>query len=67
MRDKKATGDDDVPGDILRLWGEDGLRTVTQLIDKLHESGEWPKDFTEVTMIIWKEGRSTVARVYMVR
>jgi len=66
-RDKKATGDNDVPGNLLRLLGEDGLRTVTQLIDKLHESGEWPKDFTDVTLIIWKEDRSSVARVCMVR
>jgi len=35
MRDKKATGDDDVPGDILRLLGESGLRTVTQLINNI--------------------------------
>jgi hypothetical protein len=28
-RDKKATGDDDVPGDVLRLLGEDGLRLTT--------------------------------------
>jgi hypothetical protein len=26
VRDKKATGDDDVPGDVLKLLGEDGLR-----------------------------------------
>jgi len=24
MRDKKATGGDDVPGDVLKLLGEDG-------------------------------------------
>jgi hypothetical protein len=35
MRDKKATGDDDVPKDVLRLLGEDSLRTVTQLIYNL--------------------------------
>ena len=27
--------------------GADGLRTATQLIDKLHAPGEWPKDFTD--------------------
>jgi len=32
MRDKKAAGDDDVPGYILLLLGEDGLRIMTQLI-----------------------------------
>jgi hypothetical protein len=29
MRDKKATGDDDIPGDVLKLLGEDGLRLMT--------------------------------------
>jgi hypothetical protein len=28
MRDKKATGDDDVPGNVLKLLGEDGLRIM---------------------------------------
>jgi hypothetical protein len=32
IRDKKATGDDDVPGDVFKLLGEDGLRLMTQLI-----------------------------------
>jgi hypothetical protein len=35
MRDKKATGDDDVPGDVLRLLGEDSLRIVAQLINNI--------------------------------
>jgi hypothetical protein len=30
MGDKKATGDD-VPGDVFKLLGEDGLRIMTQL------------------------------------
>jgi hypothetical protein len=32
MRDKKATGDDDAPGDVLKLLREDGLRLMIQLI-----------------------------------
>jgi hypothetical protein len=35
MRDKKATGDDDVPGDVLKLLGGDGLRIMTQLINNI--------------------------------
>jgi len=35
MRDKKAT-DDDVPGDVLILLGEDGLRIMTQPIYKIY-------------------------------
>jgi hypothetical protein len=42
MRDKKATGDDDVPGDVLKLLGEDGLGLITQLINNICETVEWP-------------------------
>jgi hypothetical protein len=45
MRDKKATCDDDVPGDVLKLLGGDGLRLMTQLINNIYETGEWPNDF----------------------
>jgi hypothetical protein len=54
-RDKKATGDDHVPGDVLKLLGEDGLRLMTQLINSMYETGEWPRDFIEVTMIALKK------------
>jgi hypothetical protein len=54
MRHKKATGDDDVPGDVLKLLGEDGLRLMTQLINSIYVTGEWPRDFIEVTMIALK-------------
>jgi hypothetical protein len=48
MRDKKATGDDDVPVEALRLLGDDGLNLLTQLINNIYKNGEWPKDSTEV-------------------
>ena len=37
MRDKKATGDD-VPGKVLKLYGDDGLR-MTQLTNNKYETG----------------------------
>jgi hypothetical protein len=40
MRDKKATGDDDVPVEALKLVGDDGLNLLTQLINNMYESGE---------------------------
>jgi hypothetical protein len=46
MRNKKATRDDDVPGDVLKLLGEVGLKIMTKLINTICETGEWPKDFT---------------------
>jgi hypothetical protein len=55
MRNKKATGDDDVPGDVLKLSGDGGLKRMTKLINTIYETGEWPKDFTEVTMIALKK------------
>jgi len=55
MRNKKATGDDDVPGDVLKLLGEGGLKIMTKLINTIYETGKWPKDFTEVTMIALKK------------
>jgi hypothetical protein len=48
MRDKKATGDDDVPLEALKLLEDDGLILLTQRINNNYKSGEWPKDFTEV-------------------
>ena len=51
MRNRKATGDDDVPGDVHKLLGEGGLKILTKLTNTIYETGEWPKDFTEVTMI----------------
>jgi hypothetical protein len=55
IRDKRATGDDDVPGDVLKLLGEDGLRQMTQLINSIYVTAEWPRDFIEVTMIALKK------------
>jgi hypothetical protein len=55
MKDKKAAGDDDVPVEALRLLGDDDLNLLTQLINNIYESGEWPKDFTEVTMVALKK------------
>ena len=54
MRDRRATGDDDTPGDVLKLLGEGGLKILSKLINTIYETGEWPKDFTEVTMIALK-------------
>ena len=55
MRNKKATGDDDVPGDVFKLLGEGGLKIMKKLINTIYETGEWLKNFTEVTMIALKK------------
>jgi hypothetical protein len=30
----------DVPGDVLKLLGEDGLKIIAQLINNIYETGE---------------------------
>jgi len=55
MRDKKATGYDEAPGDVLQLFVGSGLRIVTQLINNIYETAEWPKDLTAVTVIAIKK------------
>jgi hypothetical protein len=55
MRDKKATGYDDAPGNVLKLLTEKGLKLISQLISSTHVTGERPRDFNEVTMIALKK------------
>jgi hypothetical protein len=40
---------------VLKLLGEVGLKIMTKLFNTIYETGEWPKDFTEVTMIALKK------------
>ena len=39
MRNKKATGDDDIPGDLLNLLGEGGLKIMMKLINTIYKTG----------------------------
>jgi hypothetical protein len=43
MRNKKPRGDDDVPGNVLKLLGEVGLKIITKLINTIYETAEWPQ------------------------
>ena len=43
-----VTGDDDVPGDLFKFWGEGGLKIMTKFINTIYETGEWPKDFMKL-------------------
>jgi hypothetical protein len=54
MRNMKATRDNDIPGDVLKLFGE-GLKIMKKLINTIYETGEWLKDFTEFAMIDLKK------------
>jgi len=63
MRDKKATRENDVPADALKLLGEDGMTLITHKINNIYEIGERPKDFIEFTMIaLEKKSKATKCR-----
>jgi len=38
IRNRKATGDDDAPGDLLKLLGEGGLKILTKIINIIYET-----------------------------
>jgi hypothetical protein len=65
VRDRKAADDDYIPGDVLKLLGEIGLRMRTQLMNNIHETGELPKDYDEVKIIaINKKPKTTKCSHY---
>jgi hypothetical protein len=37
MENKKSTEDDDVPGNVLKLFGDGGLKIMTKLINTIYE------------------------------
>ena len=47
MRDRKATGHDDIPGDVLNLLGDGGLKILTKLSNTIYNTGEWPQNRLE--------------------
>jgi hypothetical protein len=59
MRDKKTTGDDDIPVAVLKLLGKGGLELMIQLINNIHKNGQQAKEFAEVKMITLKKPKAT--------
>ena len=40
MRNRKATGDDDIPGDVIKLLGEGGVKILTKLSNTMFNTGD---------------------------
>jgi len=40
---------------VLKLLGEGSLKIMKKLFNTIYETGEWSKDFTEVTMLALKK------------
>ena len=58
MRNIKATGYDDIPGDVLKLLGEVGLKILTKLSNIIYNTGEWPQDFIGYNDCVKEEDKS---------
>jgi hypothetical protein len=41
----KACGEDNISAELLQCMGEEGIETVTRLINKIYKSGYIPEDF----------------------
>jgi hypothetical protein len=59
MMGMKATGDDKVSGDVLKLLREYDLKLMKQLINNIYETGEWPKDFNVTIITLKKKPKAT--------
>ena len=41
----KATGTDDIPAEFIQCSGKKGIKTITNLVTKIYETGEFSEDF----------------------
>jgi hypothetical protein len=48
VKEKRASKYEVVPGDVLKLLGEDGLQQMTQLINIIYETEECPEHFIQL-------------------
>ena len=51
MQKRKATGDDNIPVNLLEKLADSGLKIMTALVNKIYISRDWPKNFLDIIMI----------------
>ena len=51
MKNKKATGIDDIPAELLKALSEEGKEELWNLCSLIYEEGYWPTDFNTTIMI----------------
>uniref|UniRef100_A0A8D8Y198 Craniofacial development protein 2 n=1 Tax=Cacopsylla melanoneura TaxID=428564 RepID=A0A8D8Y198_9HEMI len=65
LSDKKATGIDEIPGELLKNAGEEMKNCLFELIKEIYEEGEIPEDFIKSkTITIPKKGNATECSNY---
>ena len=51
MKNKKATGIDDIPAELLKALGEEGKEELWNLCSLIYEERHWSTDFNTTIMI----------------
>ena len=51
MKKGKAVGGDGIPAEFIKILGKDISDELEQLCERIYETGIWPDDFTQTTMV----------------
>ena len=51
MKNRKTVGGDQIPAEILKTLEKNGLERVTDLVNKIYDTGEWPEDLIKTIMV----------------
>jgi len=51
LKNKKATGPDGIPAELLKALGSAGKRELFEICNEIYIRGEWPEDFLESIII----------------
>lgn len=55
LKNDKAQGYGGIPADVPKAMGTNGLNTLTELINRDFDHGEWPQGILEDTMMPFKK------------
>ena len=54
LKNKKATGPEGIPAELLKASGSAGKRELFKISNEIYIRGEWPEDFLESMIILLK-------------
>ena len=52
LKTKKAVGIDEIPAEVLKLLGEEGIEELWHLCNEVYNSGNWPEDYVTSSILI---------------
>jgi len=65
LKEGKAAGVDNIPGELIKAGGEDMISTLTNICNKIWQTGEWPTPWTQSLIItLPKKGNLQLCQNY---